>query len=636
MNTSGLDLLFASLAWREPLWGLLALLPIVAVLAGQRLRDSHAYAAEHLQPWVSYRPRRGFLAALLSKNTAYGLAWLLIAIALAGPRLAIDSTGHAPRSDIDIMLVVDVSRSMQAMDIAPSRLRRATIEIEELLQRATGTRIGIIVFAARPHLFVPLSSDPAALRHYLQSLDSLQLPTHGSEPIAALAMAQRELDHNATPSAIVLISDGDFPELDTAKLPAAVESSAIPVYGLGLASPEGESIALAGGGWLQHEGRSVISRLNEEHFQHLLNDGSRYSLATDDDADWQKLYDQGIATLARKAQQKADAEIVWDELFVWPLSAALLLLWLALVPFGPVVRRRPQQTVTTSLLSVAMVIIAVGLFGQHTAAAAAPTDAAGRLDIARELDRSQAFQTYRNGDYASAALLYKAIPGYAARLGEGVCYYRLKDYKAAIRQFSLAVLAADEDRERATALFNLGNAQFQAGDYDQATSIYSDALRYNPALDKVRHNLTLSHALQQAVEAQLNNANRFSRSGAGPQLAPSDETMENNQGGGLALDQDEDLQADDLPLPEPANLSDAGLAMLIDRGLQHIRLAAAPAASAEREALTRSRLSVISARLLMSRLDDPQTEMWQRLFEMEEGFPAPLAEPRDIPGVSPW
>lgn len=636
MNASSLELFFDSLAWREPLWGLLALLPLLAVLTGRLLRNRQAYAEEHLLPWVRYQPGRGFFAALFSKNSAYALAWVLIVIALAGPRLATDPTSHAPRSEIDIMLVVDVSRSMQATDIGPSRLRRAAIEIEELLQRATGTRIGIIVFAARPHLFVPLSSDPAALRHYLQSLDGLQLPTHGSEPIAALAMAQSELSQSSTPSAIILMSDGDFPEMDNAALPTAVRSSAIPVYGLGLASPEGESIAVSSGGWLQHEGRPVISRLNEDHFRRLLTDASHYSPATDDDADWQKLYDQGIATRAHKATPKADAGIIWNELFFWPLSAALLLLWMALVPFGRVVRRRPQQSITTPLLFVAVVMTAAGLFLQPTASMAAPTDTADRLDIAGELDRSRAFQAYRNGDYASAALLYKAIPGYAARLGEGACYYRLKDYTAAIRQFSLAVLAADEDRERATALFNLGNAQFQAGDYSQAASIYSDALRYNPALEKVRHNLLLSQELKQEVEMQLKNANPFSRIGAGPQLAPSEETMENNQGGGLALDQDEGLQPTDLPLPELANLSAADLAMLIDRGLQHIRLAAEPTAATEIADLTRHRLSVISARLLMSRLDDPQVELWKRLFEMEEGFPAPLAEPRDMPGVSPW
>lgn len=685
MSFSDITLLFNSISWREPLWALLAFIPFVSLLLNISLQGKkYTYADKHLLPWVTYQQSTGFFNTLFSKNSAYVFAWVLIGVALAGPRLPLDRTIREAATDIDIMLVVDVSRSMHATDIAPSRLRRAQIEIEEFLGRVGRTRIGVVVFAARPHLFVPLTSDHEALRYYLQSLDNLTLPTNGSDPIAALKFASSEFTSSDTPSAIILLSDGDFPELSGSEFTSDFTQADIPVYALGIGSQEGEAIPLENGEWLQHEGRPVISRLNERNLQALLErrngrgEGdliksnlqnsyqTYYSLATDDDRDWQKIYNEGIAKLAVTSNENSGHGIIWDELFYWPLSSALILLWISLIPFSlhesllallkGLGRRlsgkpahqhyQPGNIKTDSNKKAAVIIIlittviGVGLYPHQNVLATGQADSTNtinsNLNATAETNKMIAFKKYNNADYSAAAGLYKNITGYEARLGEGACYYKLEDYNSAVRQFGLASLAANNDNERAIALFNLGNAYFWLGDYAQAETVFSDALLYNPGQKNIQHNLEFSIALKKAVEDRLRTTSPFSRMGSGPQLAPSSEVIENNQGGSLSIDQSDSPLLKELPLPELADISDADLEFLINKGLGKIRLAAEDSSTATHLAYTRKKLSVINARLMMSALEDQQIKVWKRLFEMEEGFPAPLTGPRDIPGVAPW
>jgi Ca-activated chloride channel family protein len=117
----------------------------------------------------------------------------LFSVSAAGPRIADKPMNAQNEIVLDVMLVVDLSQSMRATDIKPSRMRRATLEVYEFLSLAKNTRVGITVYAGRPHLFVPLTDDFSALKFYLKSLDSLQLPTLGGDASAALAFAQKEL-----------------------------------------------------------------------------------------------------------------------------------------------------------------------------------------------------------------------------------------------------------------------------------------------------------------------------------------------------------------------------------------------------------------------------------------------------------
>jgi len=165
--------------WREPLWLLLVLQPVLIILLKKIIRKNNVslYAEKKLQPWIVFPTRYTFTKQIFSKNFAYLLGWLLFSISLAGPRTPLNHTENEQFLGANIMLLVDLSQSMRAMDVEPNRLRRAKIEIYEFLEKAKDHRVGITVFSARPHLFVPLTFDHVVLKKYLESLDKLSFPT---------------------------------------------------------------------------------------------------------------------------------------------------------------------------------------------------------------------------------------------------------------------------------------------------------------------------------------------------------------------------------------------------------------------------------------------------------------------------
>lgn len=600
-----------TLYWREPLWLLLALLPclVLWLRARKRHRQTARYADPALQPWVVLHAREGILTRLFSKDSAFLAAWLLLAVAAAGPRLPLEFLGEQATPTTDLMLVVDISRSMAAIDLKPNRLRRAQIELEELLERAQGHRIGIIVYAARAHLYVPPTSDHDALRFYLASLDELTPPTQGSRPDEALALAYQALRDTPGKAAVILVTDGDFalPEKNAVK---TFVRNDLPIYILGTGTVEGDAIPLPTGEWLTDDGRAVISRLDDTVLRELANaTGGAYSPVRDDDDDWTTLYDNGIAKrFATTSQDLDDTHTVWRELYAWPLLPGFVLLWYALLPF-----RLPRGSAPTLLAPV----VVFALLYPHPPAQAEET-------------ARQAYERYSQGDYAAALTAYKNLSGHAARLGEGINRYRLEDYAGAVRQFQQAMLEADTDAERGTALFNLGNSYFQLGDYAAAVVVYEDSLLYRPAHTASRHNLNFSQALQQAVEERLQRAGETSRAGSGPQRAAPSESLAVSGDASLALDDDTPPEA---PLPEMPEAADA-MEALIARGLAHVRLAAE--ASMQESTAKRRPADVALAQQQMEALQDTQALLWKRLFEMEEGFAAPLDAPRDMPGMAPW
>jgi Ca-activated chloride channel family protein len=222
MNESYLlpTLWLQSIYWRQPLWLLLALQPFMLLLIRQIFskRKLSCYADANLQAWVIWQQTKKshpLSSWIISRQAAYIIAWLLLAISLSGPRLLLEQPAGAAitdEPDLNIMIVVDVSRSMLARDIEPNRLRRVQIEINELLQRASNNRVGLILYTARAHLLVPFTRDVNAFKYYLKLMDNIPLPTYGSSPSSALDLARKEIEQAnfQSRSAILWFTDGDF------------------------------------------------------------------------------------------------------------------------------------------------------------------------------------------------------------------------------------------------------------------------------------------------------------------------------------------------------------------------------------------------------------------------------------------
>ena len=641
-SSSLLNLWFHSIYWHEPLWLLVAFQPLILFVFQyiSSKRKLACYADPPLHNWVSWqrinKPRER-LSFLFSRQTLYVTAWLLFAVSLAGPRLLIETPERAETPDMNIMMVVDVSRSMQTRDIEPNRLRRVQIEISELLQRIENKRIGIILYAARAHLFVPFTSDINALKFYLQLIDSIPLPTSGSAPTDALMLALDEIKQAGLDekSAILWFTDGDFINSEYAAnkiedvnrlglIAEQLTDTSVPLYILGMGSVEGDAIPMPDGTWLQYQNRPVISRMNEKMLTEISDKTKgRFIIAQNDDSDWHSLYDQGMAINTQLKAKIADTEaVVWHELYLWTLFPAIVMFYLCAMPY------RIKSSILPMTLFLACVLMPA-LLPVNTASADEQT-----LPVKSKIER-QAYHKLRSGDFALAAQVYSKLPGYQGRIGEGICHYRMSHNTQAIAQFSQAVLLATTDQQRGMAIYNLANATFRTGAYAAAAILYRDALLYQPSHAASSKNLSISLSLAQMVEDQIQQG-IAKRMGSGPRTARAQQGLDINDSGSVSFDNEEQRKNMTLPLPE---LPKEELEILLVRGLTHVKLVKNKQLNVTSNGVMTSGpspLDVTNARMRMRELEDRQQFLWKRLFEMEEGFAVPLEQAESVPGVFPW
>lgn len=588
------------------------------------------YAGLHLQPWVISRKHQSILQRLLSKDSAYILAWLLIAMAAAGPRSPLSTEGLKIRTGNDIMIVVDISRSMSVADVLPNRLRRASLEIRELLEHARGDRLGLIVYGAHAHVFVPITSDLEVIDYYLRFLDRLIAPTRGSNLAEALQLARDKLAGSGRKTSIILITDGDIAKdgiqpSPLNKIADQLKRQGTPLYIVGMASLEGDAITLPGGGWLQYNDRPVISVMDEDLLQGLASTtGGRFSRVQGDNGEWIELYDNGIASQSRRipADEGID-KVSWIEHYPWLLFPGIFLLFISLNPYRISVRAVQSGTPAVLMLILVPVLLS------------APIDV--YADNVGPAHRKKAHQAYIEGNYPQASSLYEQIDAYVGRFGEGASQYRMGNYRRAVQHFSVAVMMAETDQQRATALYNLGNSQFKLGDYAGAIRIYKDVLIYRPGHNVTLANLRFSQALLKETRLRRSLSGKTTRMGAGPHFAQADGSVDVNEGGSVSIDDSEDKRSDDDVVGTTlADLSEQELVTLIQRGLEHVRLAAGNQQGITQEEGRQRQVSLPVARRLMTQMTDDQPRLWNRLFEIEEGYPAPLSRPKTIPGVIPW
>jgi Ca-activated chloride channel family protein len=452
-----------SLHWREPLWLGLAALPL---LFGWWRQRRHArllrYADADLLPWAASLPVMqpgGRLRAL-----AHALAWALLALAAAGPRLPLDVRDGqpAPRHRVTVMAVLDVSTSMRAADIVPDRLARARLELLDWLPRLQGERVGLIVYAGEAGVLLPPTDDAALLQRAIDQIDPRLIEAQGTNLAAALDLARAQLD--AAPGqakAVLLLTDAEAGSLDE-KAQGAVEAlrrARLPMFVLGVGSEAGAPVPLPDGGFAEQDGVQVQSRMaNETYRQWAQTTGGRFAVVSDGDADWASLHDRGIAALPGDAVA-AGASTAWRELYAWCLAPALALLMAVSLP------RRV----------VAVIALAVW------ATAAAPPRAWA--------DEAAAWQAWQQKQYASAQTLYAEAGGYSGQMGAGAAAWRQADYAAAARHFGAALLLAASDGQRADALYNLGNAHYARGQWQAAFEAFETVLRVRPGDARARANL---------------------------------------------------------------------------------------------------------------------------------------------------
>ncbi len=263
------------------------------------------------------------------------LALVMLVLALARPQWGFHWE-DVRRKGLDLMVVLDTSRSMMASDIKPSRLQQAKWGIRDLLRNLHGDRVGLVPFAGSSLLQCPLTIDYAAFTMTLDDIYSGIIPRGGTAIEQALRTAIAGFPaSSAADRVILLITDGEDHEGDPLKLLPELKEKNIRVYTIGIGTLEGEMVPAGDGQgayFKDRQGQIVKTVLHEDVLQKLaLDTGGTYVRSAPGDTGLERVFNESINNLKRSEQETRTAKI-FEERFVWPIAAAFLLLaWEALL-----------------------------------------------------------------------------------------------------------------------------------------------------------------------------------------------------------------------------------------------------------------------------------------------------------------
>lgn len=259
----------------------------------------------------------------------FGLAIAALALMVLGlANLQRKVGGKVSRKGLDVMILLDVSNSMLAGDLQPSRLARAKQVVSRLLDDIPDDRVGLIIFAGHAYMNMPLSSDHAAAKMYLDAATPASVPTQGTSIGEALQLAQQMFNNKEKKyKSVVLITDGEDHDEEAPKAAARLHAEGVVVHTIGLGSPTGAFIPdpNTGENKKDAEGNVIVSKLNQPLLQDIAQktDGT-YQLYDNTDAVVSNL-EKSLSEMGTQSYED-DNYAQYESYFFYFLWAALAVL----------------------------------------------------------------------------------------------------------------------------------------------------------------------------------------------------------------------------------------------------------------------------------------------------------------------
>lgn len=258
------------------------------------------------------------------------VAWVFLVIGLANPQIG-SRLEKVERRGADLMIALDVSNSMLAEDIRPNRLTRSTQAISKLIDKLEGDRIGIVVFAGKAYMQLPITTDYSAAKMFLSTISTGMVPTQGTAISEAIEMGTGSFKEDDRSKALIIITDGEDHEGDAIEAARAAAEKGIRIYTIGMGSPDGTPIPLydASGNQLgfrkDKQGQTVISRLNETILQQIASAGDGiYIRATTSSDGLNRIFEE--INQLEKAEIETQMFSEYEDRFQYFLAIAILLL----------------------------------------------------------------------------------------------------------------------------------------------------------------------------------------------------------------------------------------------------------------------------------------------------------------------
>ncbi|QVJ81302.1 Ca-activated chloride channel family protein [Prevotella sp. khp1] len=481
-------------------------------------------------------------------------ALALLVVMLARPQFG-TKISNEQRTGIETIIAMDISNSMLAEDITPSRLDRSKMMVENLVDHFTNDKIGLLVFAGDAFVQLPITSDYVSAKMFLSSIDPSMMATQGTDIARAIDMATHSFtQEEGIGKAIIVITDGEDHEGGALESAEAAKKAGMRVYVLGVGSTQGAPIPIPGTGdyMKDNTGNTVMSALNEDMCRQVAQAGGGAYIHVENNSAAQDQLDNELSKLAKK-ETTSTVYSEFDEQFQAVAILALLLLILEICIFD---RRNP-------------LLKRLSLFGSKKKAAATVALLLVAVTASAQTDRQyirEGNKQFRVGQYDKAEVSYrKAVeknpknPQAAYNLGNALMAQK-KD-SSAVQLFEQATRIETNPLRKAAAYHNMGVICQTHKMYGEAIEAYKNALRLNPNDDETRYNLVLckKQKKKQDQNQQQNQNNK-------------DDQKKDNQKKDDQKDQNKDKKDDKQQQQQKPQMSKDNAEQLLNAAIQNEKM----------------------------------------------------------------
>ena len=390
---------------------------------------------------------------------------------------------------------MDISNSMLAEDVTPSRLDRTKMMVENLVDNFTDDKIGLIVFAGDAFVQLPITSDYVSAKMFLSDIHPSLIATQGTDIATAINMAANSFtQQQGVGKAIIVVTDGEDHEGGALEAAQDAKKKGMRVYVLGVGSPNGAPIPFGNGDYMKdNTGNTVMTKLNEEMCRQIAEAGGGAYIHVENNSNAQQQLDNELSKLAKKEMQSTIYS-EYDEQFQAFGVIAIILLIIEICIFdrkNPIAKR-------------------INVFGRRQRAATMflllATATASMAQADRQYIRN-GNKLFRSGQFDQAEVAYRKAIEKNPRNPQA--HYNLGNSLMAQRKDSAAIQSLQKSTEletskirKAMAYHNMGVVCQQHKMYGEAIEAYKNALRMNPKDDATRYNLELCKRQQKNQQNQ--------------------------------------------------------------------------------------------------------------------------------------
>ncbi len=457
-------------------------------------------------------------------------------------------SGKSDTAGRDVMFVLDVSKSMNAQDVKPSRMDASKLLVNKLIKRASHDRLGLTVFAGNSTVLTPLSSDYLTLQEELQKVRPGMEAVQGTNIASALEMTQRSFKNNPNQNkAIVLITDGEDHEKGVQKQVNELKSEGVQIFTIGVGSKKGSSFVdvQTGKNQVDREGKEVVSKMNPEVIEEIAKQaGGDFTILRSVNQASSDLVDD-LSKLGSNTYSESNFQQSRSYYLIFIFLGFLCLLLETLLSHGLI---RYHKVVA----AVVLTFVSQGVQAQ--------TEKKMDRKVQKKIykgNKEVEGKNFETADKLYSEVLEKQPDNPIANYNLATSKYLQKSAPDARANYTKSLQNTQDPAKKSKVHYNIGNTYMLEKNWDGAIEAYKQSLMLNPQDENARYNLAYAQKMKSNDKDKKND--------------PKDDKQDQNQKPQDNKDKkDKDMQKQDQSKPKPQPQSKMSK-QEAERALQNLR-----------------------------------------------------------------